>query len=135
MLVFAISHFLLSQRDKLYSKFCKAQFYDENNLLYIARNQLRDIYVVLELFERIENVFFNITRVSLYSVRSLKAWHLFHKTFKTSLDRIAGLCKYVFMFYETKPWMLSKCICVNRFRNPVTELTEISRQSFSGLAN
>ncbi len=29
---------------------------------------------------------------------------LFHKTLKTSLHRLAGLCKDVIMFYETEPW-------------------------------
>ncbi len=28
---------------------------------------------------------------------------LFHKTQKTSLHMLAGLCKDVFMFYETEP--------------------------------
>ncbi len=28
---------------------------------------------------------------------------LFHKTLKTSLHMLAGLCKGVFMFYETEP--------------------------------
>ncbi len=33
-------------------------------------------------------------------------WALFHKTLKTSdsLHMLAGLCKDVFMFYETEPW-------------------------------
>ena len=30
---------------------------------------------------------------------------LFHKTLKTSLHRLAGLRKDVFMFYETEPWI------------------------------
>ncbi len=30
---------------------------------------------------------------------------LFHKTLKTSLRRLTGLCKDVFMFYETEPHM------------------------------
>ncbi len=40
-----------------------------------------------------------------HSVGSCAAWALFHKTLKTSLRRLAGLCKDVFfMFYETEPW-------------------------------
>ncbi len=31
-------------------------------------------------------------------------WALFHKTSKTSLHRLTGLLKDVFMFYETEPW-------------------------------
>ena len=31
-------------------------------------------------------------------------WPLFHKTSKTSLHRLTGLHKDVFMFYETEPW-------------------------------
>ena len=34
---------------------------------------------------------------------------LFHKTLKMSLHRLAGLCKDVFMFYETESWTTVLC--------------------------
>ncbi len=35
---------------------------------------------------------------------TLSSWPLFHKTSKTSLHRVTGIRKDVFMFYETEPW-------------------------------
>ncbi len=45
-------------------------------------------------------------RLLLPQWQYLLACPLFHNTLKTSLHRLAGLCKDVFMFYETEPWYM-----------------------------
>ncbi len=44
-----------------------------------------------------------ICRCLLWIQKAGKSWALFHKTLKTSLHRLTGLYKDVFMFYETEP--------------------------------
>ncbi len=46
------------------------------------------------------------SKAIVFSQLGWLTWALFHKTLKTSLHRLTGLCKDIFMFYETEPWWM-----------------------------
>ncbi len=55
------------------------------------------------------------------------SWPLFHKTSKTSLHRLAGLCKDVFVFYETEARTCAQTcsICSKFATTPVNIIAQI----------